>query len=326
MKLALTLLFLINNNSMANLFNIMGLKQILSLHLDGLSNRKIAITLGISRNTINHYLRLFKASEYALKDLLNFDNLKLEQLFSIHTTIDNTLHNGLMSYFFKMNSKLNHPRFTYAYHYECYRDATKNPYSNTPLLEHYHRKFPKEKESMKLEHTAWEAMFVDYAGNKLQLVNKQAGELEEVEVFVAILASGQYAYVEACRSQKQKDVIHCCENALHFYDGTPKMMVCDNLKSALTRSSKYKPQINRSFKDFATHYHGVVNPTRTYSPQDKVLFKNAVHLTYQRIYYPMHKMTFFSCRTFHRVPFTQQQSSQRFSQPSYTKNTYFSMY
>ena len=116
MKLALTLLFLINNNSVANLFDPMDLKQILSLHLDRLSNRKIAITLGISRNTINHYIRLFKASKYALKDLLNFDNLKLKQLFSIHTTIDNTRHNGLVSYFFKMNSKLNHPGFTYAYH------------------------------------------------------------------------------------------------------------------------------------------------------------------------------------------------------------------
>ena len=176
---------------------------------------------------------------------------------------------------------------------------------------------------MKLEHIAGEAMFVDYGGKKLQLVNKQASELEEVEVFVAILASGQYAYVEACRSEKQKDVIHCCENALHFYGGTPKMMVCDNLKSPVTRSSKYEPQINGSFKDFARHYHGVVNPTRTYSPQDKALVENAVHLTYQRIYYPMHEMTFFSCRTFHRVPFTQQQSSQRFTQPSHTKNTYF---
>ena len=43
MKLALTLLFLIINDSVANLFDPMDLKQILSLHLDGLSNRKIAI-------------------------------------------------------------------------------------------------------------------------------------------------------------------------------------------------------------------------------------------------------------------------------------------
>ncbi len=59
---------------MANTLDPMDLKQILSLHLDGLSNRKIGASLGISRNTINHYVRLFKASEYSLEDLLNFDN------------------------------------------------------------------------------------------------------------------------------------------------------------------------------------------------------------------------------------------------------------
>lgn len=147
---------------------------------------------------------------------------------------------------------------------------------------------------MKLEHLAGENMFVDYAGKKLPIVNKQTGEIEDVEVFVAILPSSQYTYVEACRSQKLEDFIRCCENALRFYGGVPKMIVCDNLKSAVTRTSKYEAQINRSFKDFARHYNCAVNPTRTYSPQDKALVENAVHLTYQRIYYPMHEMTFFS--------------------------------
>ncbi len=279
---------------MANTLDPMDLKQILSLHLDGLSNRKIGKTLGISRNTINQYMRLFKASEHELQELLSFDDLKLERLFTIHTTIDNERFNRLMSYFNKMNSKLNHPGFTYGYHYECYRNSTKNPYSYTQFLEHYHRKFPKEKGSMKLEHIAGEAMFVDYAGKKLHLVNKETGELEDVEVFVAILPSSQYTYVEACRSQKLEDFIHCCENALRFYGGVPKTIVCDNLKSAVTRSSKYEAQINRSFKDFARHYNCAVNPTRTYSPQDKALVENAVHLSYQRIYYPMHEMIFFN--------------------------------
>jgi len=279
---------------MANTLDPMDLKQILSLHLDGLSNRKIGTTLGISRNTINNYLQLFKASDYELQELLSFDNLKLERLFSTHTTVDNKRYNRLMGYFDKMNSKLNHPGFTYGYHYECYRNQAKNPYSYTQFLEHYHRKFPKEKGSMKLEHVVGEAMFVDYAGKKLHVVNKQTGELKDVDVFVAILPSSQYTYVEACKSQKKEDFIRCCENALRFYGGTPKMIVCDNLKSAVNRSSKYEAQINRSFKDFAQHYNCVVNPTRTYSPQDKALVENAVHLTYQRIYYPIHEMTFFS--------------------------------
>lgn len=279
---------------MANTLNPMDLKQILSLHLDGLSNRKIGATLGISRNTINHYMRLFKASDYALESLLAFNNEQLERLFTIHTTIDNTRYNTLMRYFDTMHSKLKHPGFTFQYHYHCYSNDVQNPYSYTQFLAHYRKKFPKEKGSMKLEHTAGEAMFVDFAGKKLHFVNKQTGEIEAVEVFVAILPSSQYTYVEACRSQKQEDFIRCCENALRFYGGVPKLIVCDNLKSAVSRSSKYEAQINRSFKDFARHYNCVVNPTRTYSPQDKALVENAVHLTYQRIYYPMHEMTFFS--------------------------------
>jgi transposase len=42
------------------------------------------------------------------------------------------------------------------------------------------------------------------------------------------------------------------------------------------------------------HYKCAVNPTRAYSPQDKALVENAVNLTYQRIYYPMRNITFFS--------------------------------
>jgi len=38
----------------------------------------------------------------------------------------------------------------------------------------------------------------------------------------------------------------------------------------------------------------VINPARSYSPQDKALVENAVQLAYQRIYYPMREMDFFS--------------------------------
>src|SRR5690606_27375377 len=138
------------------------------------------------------------------------------------------------------------------------------------------------------------------AGKKLQIIDKQTGEIVPVEVFVAILPCSQYTYVQACRSQKREDMISCCVNALRFYGGSPKAIVSDNLKSAVNRSSKYEADINRSFKDFARHYNCVINPTRSYSPQDKALVENAVHLAYQRIYYPLREMTFFSLRDLNR--------------------------
>ena len=72
---------------MANKLDPMDIKQIITLHLDGLSNRKIGDTLGISRNTVNAYMALFKACDYGMKDLLKFDNANLRELFPSHTTI-----------------------------------------------------------------------------------------------------------------------------------------------------------------------------------------------------------------------------------------------
>ncbi len=48
---------------MANKLDPMDLKQIITLHLDELSNRKMSSLLGISRNTINSYMQLFEASD-----------------------------------------------------------------------------------------------------------------------------------------------------------------------------------------------------------------------------------------------------------------------
>ena len=55
---------------MANTLDLMDIKQIITLHLDGFSNRKIGETLGISRNTVNTYMRLFKSCKYSCKELL----------------------------------------------------------------------------------------------------------------------------------------------------------------------------------------------------------------------------------------------------------------
>jgi transposase len=281
---------------MANKLDPMDLKQIITLHLDGFSNRKIATTLDVSRNTVNAYMKRFSASEHALEKLLDFDIEALDKLFTSYTTIDTKRLDDLMVYFEKVNKARDHPGFTFQYHYHEYAQTACNAYSYTQFMEHYRRKYAKVKGSMKLEHEVGKEMFIDFAGKHLHIVDKQTGELIAVEVFVAILPSSHYTYVEAVKSQKKEDLITGCINALNFYGGVPKAIVSDNLKSAVTRASKYESDINRSFKDFARHYNCVINPTRTYAPQDKALVENAVHLAYQRIYYPMREMTFFTLK------------------------------
>lgn len=199
-----------------------------------------------------------------------------------------------MQYFEKVNQARDYPGFTFLFHFQQYQHQEPNAYSYTQFMEHYHRKYGEIKGSVKLEHEAGKEVFIDYTGKKLCITDKETGEQIPVEVFIALLPCSQYTYVEACSSQKREDLILCMGHSLQFFGGVPKAIVSDNLKSAVTRASKYEPDINRSFKDFARHYNCVINPTRSYAPQDKALVENAIHLAYQRIYYPVREMTFFS--------------------------------
>jgi transposase len=104
-----------------------------------------------------------------------------------------------------------------------------------------------------------------------------------VEVFAAILGCSQLIYVEAVYSQKKEDLIGASENAFHYFQGVPIAIVPDNLRSAVTKSSKYEPTINQAFASFAEHYNCVVLPARAYKPKDKALVEGIVKIIYRSI-------------------------------------------
>ncbi|WP_238354337.1 LuxR C-terminal-related transcriptional regulator [Fulvivirga marina] len=184
---------------MANTLDPMDIKQIITLHLDGLSNRKIGHTLGISRNTVNNYMKLINACDHSAEELLRFDHAELTELFPSQTTINNERFNELMLYFEKVNQARNHPGFTFLYHYDDYRQQSSlksltvipSLWSTTGVS------MPKQRVLLKLEHEPGKELLIDFCGTKLHITDKETGELIPVEVFVAILPNSQYTYVEA---------------------------------------------------------------------------------------------------------------------------------
>ena len=147
---------------------------------------------------------------------------------------------------------------------------------------------------MHVEYKAGDKMLVDYSGKKLSLVDPQTGEVNQVEVFVAILGASQLIYAECTLSQQKSDFITSCENALHFYGGVPKAIVTDNLKSAVSKSNRYEPKLNPDFADFADHYETAVIPTRAYKPKDKALVEGAVKIVYHQVHARLRNDTFHS--------------------------------
>lgn len=57
---------------------------------------------------------------------------------------------------------------------------------------------------MHIEHKAGDKMFMDFAGEKLSIVDRKTREIRKVEVFVAILGASQLTYLEATETQGKK--------------------------------------------------------------------------------------------------------------------------
>jgi transposase/biotin operon repressor len=274
--------------------DIMKVKQLLLLKSKNKSNRKIALEIGIDRNTVNEYVRKLESSGRSYQELLQLDEKELQNLFPSKEALDKDRYAMLHALFPGYVNELKLPGCTRQHLWHKYQREHIDHYSYSQFCQLFSDWLDSKKVSCKLEHIAGEKLFIDYAGKKLQLADKETGELHDVEVFVAILPSSLYTYVEACLDQSRESLVKSVGNCLRFIGGVPQAIVPDNLKSAVTKASKYEPVVNKTFRDMGDYYGCVINPTRTYSPQDKALVEGAVKLVYQRIYYELSKMTFFS--------------------------------
>jgi transposase len=272
----------------------MDLRQLIILKKQGVSNRKIGILLQISRNTVNSYTQIIDGSGRGYEQLLALDDLALKELCAAQSEVSADRYESLANQFEYFSAELKKPGCTLLTLWHEYREQYSDGYGYTQFTHHYNLWANKLESSGKLNHKAGEKIFIDYTGKKLHIVDRQTGEEKPVEAFVGILPCSQYTYVEASASQQRDELIGTMRRCMEYFGGVTEAIVSDGLKSAVSKSSKYEPVINKTFKDFALHYGCVVDPARPYSAQDKALVEGAVRLVYQRIFYPLSKMTFFS--------------------------------
>lgn len=273
---------------------IMDLRQLIILKKQGLSNRKISDILHLSRNTVNEYVKLFEGLSLSYQDLLCLEERQLRELLPARTEVSTGRYEQLAGSFGYFSKELTKPGCTLLELWKRYRQQQPDGYGYTQFTQHYKNWSASAKGSGKLEHKAGERVFVDYSGKKLHVVDAETGELRGVEVFVAILPASQYTYLEASPSQRRGDFIASMRRCLEYFGGVPQAIVSDNLKSAVSKGCRYEPVVNKTFKDFALHYGCAIDPARPYSAKDKAMVEGAIKLIYQRIFYPLSKMTFFS--------------------------------
>ncbi len=148
--------------------------------------------------------------------------------------------------------------------------------------------------TMRLHHKAGEKVFVDFAGTTVDVIDQVTGEVTHAQIFVGVLGCSNYLYVEALPDQKLRSWIGTHVRMFEFFGAVPQIVVCDNLKSAVTRPRGKNPEINETYLDFARHYDTKISPARPRKPQDKSPAETGVKFATNRILSALRTQDFFS--------------------------------
>jgi transposase len=270
------------------------IKQLLQLHNQNKGRKFIAKSLGISKNTVKAYLCKLALLKVGIQDLLELEDPVLEAKFHAGNPAYKDLRfdhfKTQLDYFSKELTKVG---VTKRLLWEEYKIGYPLGYGYTQFCHHLSQQLVARKPSMVLDHKAAEKLYIDFAGKKLSYINRETGEIIECPVFVACLPYSDYCFAMAVKSQSTEEFIYALQCCLETFGGVPQMLVPDNLKAAIVKSSSYEPDINQVFDDFANHYKTTVVPARVARPKDKALVENQVKLIYTRVFAKLRNSQFF---------------------------------
>jgi transposase len=175
-----------------------------------------------------------------------------------------------------------------------YKEKCPEGYQYSQFCRLYHQWAEKLDPCLRQEYRAGEKLFVDYAGQTMEVIDSETGEIHQAQIFVATLGASNYTFAEATLSQDLPSWIQCHVHAFEFFQGVTEILVPDNLRDAVTRSCRYEPDLNASYREMAEHYGAVIIPARVAKPRDKAKVESGVLQVERWVLAPLRHRSFFS--------------------------------
>lgn len=267
--------------------------EVLRLHVQaGLSERAIAKSVSLSRSTVSKIIT--RAQEVGLGWPLpeDMDDAKLESM--LFPVPQGRPRNCFEPDWAHVHQELKHKGVTLQLLWMEYKEQHPDGYQYSQFCERY-RVWRKQLQiSLRQEHRAGEKMFVDYAGPTVPVVDRETGEVQGAQIFVAVLGASNYTFVEAHPAQTLQWFLGAHVRAFESFGGVPELVVPDNLKSAVFKADRYEPTLNHSYQEMAAHYGCAVLPTRPRKPKDKSKAEVGVQVVERWIIAVLRHRIFFS--------------------------------
>lgn len=269
------------------------LKQVLKLYREGQSIKGIVRLTGLSRNTVRTYLargdvqsgETAKSSDAELAD--TFYNQDIAAFKGVR-------YQQLINHFEGAERELSKTGVTRQLLWREYMDEHPDGYGYSQYCFHLQQFLGKKDVVMHLEYKPGEQIMVDFAGTKYHYIDTQTGERVSCEVFVATLPFSGLIFCMAVPSQKTADFLDACNQMLRYVGGVTQTILCDNLRTAVTKSDRYEPVFTDLCYQLSEHYGTTFSATRPGKPRDKAMVEKAVSLVYKYVYAPMRNRLFTS--------------------------------
>jgi len=233
------------------------------------SIREISQGCGIGRGTVGDYLNRAKVAgiSWPIPDELSDTSLE-QRLFP--STASRTTVSRFTPNFQEVHKELqSRKHVTLNLLWQEYKEQHPDGYQYSWFCHSYRDWAAHLDVVMRHEHRAGEKLFVDYTGQTVAIVDRETGEIHKAQIFVAVLGASNYTYAEATLSQKIEDWIGSHVRAFAYIGGVPEAVVPDNLKSGVSKTCRYEPDINPTYNDLARYYQTVILPARVRKPRDK---------------------------------------------------------
>jgi transposase len=273
--------------SMRKVREILRLKWVL-----GLSHREVAKGLGVSLGSITATVVRAKALGLTWEEVGALKDDELEK--RIHGPRLSPRRTRSPLDHVSLHRELKRAGVTLQILHLEYLEGHPDGYRYSRFCELYRAWLKKQSPTMRQVHRAGEKMFVDYAGKKPGWVDPKTGEWREAELFVAVLGASNFTYAEVTETQKSADFIQSHVGALEYFGGVAGAFVPDQLKSAVTRSCRYEPGLQRTYEEMAAYYGTVVLPARPGKSRDKAKVEAGVLVAERWILARLRNQTHFS--------------------------------
>lgn len=240
-----------------------------------LSDRDIASSLHVAKNTVRRYRNLTAACGQHWEALAAMEPQALERTFNRRLR---TLTQKRQPDFAHVHEECQRHGVTLLLLWEEYRADNPDDALSYSQFTHHYRQFERGiKLSMRQRHLPGERVFVDFSGKRPHYIDPGTGQAIAVELFVGATGYAHYIYALALPSQTLRDWLHAHVGLFDYLGGVPQIIVPDNLRAAVTCAGR-DAVINRSYADLARHYGTTILPARPYHPRDKGKVEVAVQI------------------------------------------------